>query len=171
MDIESFWEYSDPALSEERFRSAIFSATEDGRLELLTQIARTYSLRQRFAEAHDLLDQVESQLSAAGPRPRIHYHLERGRTHHSNAETEIARRKPGRILPKPTICSARTAGLSSTKPNGWRVCRLDLQVQGKIDMSRGLKTILRLLPLIGLRLGYLADFFTLRPLFSGGTAF
>jgi tetratricopeptide (TPR) repeat protein len=92
MDIESFWEYSDPALSEERFRSALPEATGDERLELLTQIARTYSLRRRFAEAHDLLNQVESELSGAGPRPRIRYHLERGRTHHSNGETEIARR-------------------------------------------------------------------------------
>jgi tetratricopeptide (TPR) repeat protein len=92
MDIESFWEYSDPALSEERFRSALHEATGDDRLELLTQIARTYSLRRRFADAHELLDQVENQLSSAGPLPHIRYHLERGRTHHSNAETETARR-------------------------------------------------------------------------------
>jgi tetratricopeptide (TPR) repeat protein len=92
MDVESGWEYSDPALSEEHFRSALPEATGDDRLELLTQIARTYSLRQRFTEAHSLLDQVESELSGAGPRPRIRYHLERGRAHHSNGETEIARR-------------------------------------------------------------------------------
>ena len=91
MDIESFWEYTDPSLSEDRFRAALSEATGDDRLELLTQIARTYSLRRLFAEAHDLLDQVESELSGAGPRPRIRYHLERGRTHHSNAETETAR--------------------------------------------------------------------------------
>ena len=48
MDIDSFWEYSDPAASEARFRAALSSAQGDDRLELLTQIARTYSLRQRF---------------------------------------------------------------------------------------------------------------------------
>jgi tetratricopeptide (TPR) repeat protein len=93
MDIESFWEYADPALSEERFRSALPEATGDERLELLTQIARTYSLRRRFAKAHELLDLVEKQFSNAGPRPRIRYHLERGRTYHSNAETDSARQQ------------------------------------------------------------------------------
>jgi hypothetical protein len=55
-DIDAFWEYSDPAASEARFRHALDQASPDQRLELLTQIARTYSLRRRFAEAHAELD-------------------------------------------------------------------------------------------------------------------
>lgn len=91
MDIDSFWEYSDPAISETRFRAALSSATQDERLELLTQIARTHSLRGQFAEAHALLDEVEPQLAPAGPRPKIRYGLERGRTFNSSGHKEMAR--------------------------------------------------------------------------------
>jgi tetratricopeptide (TPR) repeat protein len=91
MDIDSFWEYSDPAQSEKRFRAALGAADKDERLELLTQIARTYSLRSRFADAHKLLDEVESELAAAGPRPRACYLLERGRSFNSAGEVEKAR--------------------------------------------------------------------------------
>lgn len=91
IDIDAFWEYSDPALSETRFRAALEPAQGDVRLELLTQIARTYSLRRRFAEAHAQLDDVEHQLANAGPRPRVRYLLERGRTFNSSGEPEMAR--------------------------------------------------------------------------------
>jgi tetratricopeptide (TPR) repeat protein len=91
IDIDSFWECADPGLSEERFRAALRSAQGDQHLELLTQIARTYGLRQRFAEAHDLLNEVERQLTDAGPRPRVRYLLERGRTFNSSGEKEQAR--------------------------------------------------------------------------------
>ena len=91
MDIESFWEYSDPAASEQRFRQALESAEGNERLELLTQIARSYGLRDRFEEAHQLLDEVESQLPGAGPRPRLRYLLERGRTYNSSGDRDKAR--------------------------------------------------------------------------------
>jgi len=91
LDIDSFWEYADPAASEERFRAALDTAQGDVRLELLTQIARTYGLRRRFDEAHALLNEIESQLAAAGVRPRIHTLLERGRAFNSNGEKEKAR--------------------------------------------------------------------------------
>jgi len=91
LDIDAFWEYSDPAASEARFHAAATSAHGDERLELLTQIARTYSLRQRFADAHTLLDEVEKQLSDVGSRPHIRYLLERGRTFNSSGDKEKAR--------------------------------------------------------------------------------
>lgn len=90
-DIDAFWEYTNPALSESRFRHAFESATGDTRLELLTQIARTYSLRRRFDDAHALLDEIEGKLARAGDRPFIRYHLERGRTHNSSGERGLAR--------------------------------------------------------------------------------
>ena len=90
-DIESFWEYSDPAASEARFREALGSAKGDLRLEIVTQLARTYSLRKDFATAHGLLDDVERQLPGAGPRPRLRYLLERGRTFNSAGERDKAR--------------------------------------------------------------------------------
>jgi tetratricopeptide (TPR) repeat protein len=91
INIDSFWEYTNPAESEDRFRTALISAHGDERLELLTQIARTYGLRQRFGEAHDLLNQVEEQLERAGPRPRVRYLLERGRVFNSSGDKEKAR--------------------------------------------------------------------------------
>ena len=91
MDIESFWEYSDPAVSEQRFRQALDSAAGDQRLELLTQIARSYGLRDRLEEAHQLLDEVESQLPGAGQRPQLRYLLERGRTYNSGGDRDKAR--------------------------------------------------------------------------------
>ena len=91
MEIESFWEYSDPAGSEARFRTALASAQGDERLEILTQVARTYSLRKRFDEAHRLLDEIEPQLASAGPRVRVRYLLERGRTFNSSGSREKAR--------------------------------------------------------------------------------
>ncbi len=90
-DIDSFWEYADPVLSEARFRAALPSAQGDFRLELLTQIARTFSLRQQFATAHDVLNGVERQLAGAGAPPRVRYLLERGRTFNSAGEGEQAR--------------------------------------------------------------------------------
>ena len=91
IDIDSFWEYSDPAASEERFRTALDSARGDLQLELLTQIARTFSLRSRFEEAHGVLNDVEKQLTGAGARPNVRYLLERGRTFNSNGEKDKAR--------------------------------------------------------------------------------
>ena len=91
LDIDSFWEYSDPAGSEARFREALGAARGDERLELVTQVARTYSLRKDFDTAHGLLDDVEKQLPQAGPRPRVRYLLERGRTFNSAGQRDRAR--------------------------------------------------------------------------------
>jgi len=91
VDVDSLWEYGDPAASEARFRAELAAAKGDDRLEILTQIARTYSLRDRFIEAHEILDRVEPRLAHAGPRPRIRYLLERGRTFNSDGEPERAR--------------------------------------------------------------------------------
>ena len=90
-DIDSYWEYTDAAGSEAKFRAALDSATGDERLEILTQIARTFSLRKRFDEAHRLLDEIEPQLAKAGSRPRIRTLLERGRTYNSAGDTGKAR--------------------------------------------------------------------------------
>jgi tetratricopeptide (TPR) repeat protein len=94
-DIDSLWDYNDPAASEGRFRTMLAKTEQSGqavyRAELLTQIARTLSLRARFNEAHELLDEVEAALADA-PRPRIRCLLERGRCFNSN-------REPARALP------------------------------------------------------------------------
>ena len=83
MDVDDYWEYSDPVASEARFRAALAGSDTSRRLELQTQIARTYSLRRRFTDAHALLDEVESQLAHADAAPQVRYLLERGRTYNS----------------------------------------------------------------------------------------
>ena len=83
IDIDSFWEYGDPAASEVRFRAQLPNATPDEQLQLLTQIARTHSLRRQFDAAHAVLDDVERQWGEAGPATRARYFLERGRTFNS----------------------------------------------------------------------------------------
>jgi len=91
MDIDSLWEFSDPALSEERFRDALDKAEGDVRLELQTQIARTYSLRKQFDKAHTLLDEVEPQLNKSIAKANIRYLLERGRAYNSSGKRDTAK--------------------------------------------------------------------------------
>lgn len=88
--ILELWDFADPAKSEGRFREALAHASGDWRLELETQVARTYSLRGRYAEAHRLLDEIEPQLAKAGVKPRLRYMLERGRTFNSAGHKSAA---------------------------------------------------------------------------------
>ncbi len=90
-DIPDLWDFDQPDRSEERFRAALSDSEGDARLELLTQIARTYSLRARLDEAHRLLDEIEPQLAAAGPAPRVRHLLERGRTFRSGGAPDRAK--------------------------------------------------------------------------------
>lgn len=81
IDVDALWDYADPAMSAERFRAALAEAKGDDVLILRTQIARTFSLRNRFDEAHRELDVVDPLLPAAhGAEPRVRALLERGRT-------------------------------------------------------------------------------------------
>jgi tetratricopeptide (TPR) repeat protein len=89
--IVQLWNFSNPGESEQRFRDAMTHAQGDLRLELQTQIARTYSLRRRFDEAHRLLDEIEPRLQDAGLKPRLRYLLERGRTFNSSGNQAAAR--------------------------------------------------------------------------------
>ena len=92
MDVSPYWNFNDPAASETAFRQAL-SAHPDGddALTLQTQIARTYSLRARFDDAHALLDAIEPRLATAAAEPRVRYLLERGRTFRSSKAPDRAR--------------------------------------------------------------------------------
>ncbi len=89
--IAQLWNFSNPSESEQRFRDAMAGARGDLRLELETQIARTYSLRKRFDDAHKLLDELEPRLKDAGLKPTLRYLLERGRTFNSSGDKARAR--------------------------------------------------------------------------------
>ncbi|MEO8924047.1 MAG: tetratricopeptide repeat protein [Caldimonas sp.] len=84
MNVSALWNFADPAASEAAFRNALTTVSSgDDELTLETQIARTYSLRSRFDEAHAVLDRIQPRLEGAGAEPRVRYLLERGRTFRS----------------------------------------------------------------------------------------
>ena len=92
MDVSRLWNFNDPAASEATFRTALAAGPNgDDALTLQTQIARSYGLRSRFADAHALLDSIEPQLATAGAEPRVRYLLERGRTFRSSKVPDRAR--------------------------------------------------------------------------------
>jgi len=90
MDIDSLWDYADPAASEQRFRDALATASAAQQLELQTQIARTWSLRRRFDDAHRLLDTLQPR-AAITPAVQVRLALERGRTFNSAGQRDTAR--------------------------------------------------------------------------------
>jgi tetratricopeptide (TPR) repeat protein len=91
IDVDALWDYGRPAESEARFRAALSQAAGDDALVLRTQIARTFSLRGRFDEAHRELDALAPLLAAAGPEPQVRSELERGRTLRSAGQPAAAR--------------------------------------------------------------------------------
>ncbi|MGL5814091.1 MAG: tetratricopeptide repeat protein [Aeromonas sp.] len=93
-DFMTLWDYQDPAASAEHFHALLPEARAADlqyELELLTQIARTHSLRRQFAEAHQLLDELEPRLTTATPRARLRALLERGRCFNSAGDKASAK--------------------------------------------------------------------------------
>ncbi|MHC5024347.1 MAG: tetratricopeptide repeat protein [Planctomycetota bacterium] len=94
-NLDDLWDFDDPAATETRFRTHLpaVAAGEDRDLhaELLTQIARTLSLRRQFDQAHALLDDAESIMPPETGRARIRLLLERGRTFNSAGDADAAR--------------------------------------------------------------------------------
>lgn len=84
VNLSALWDFSNPAVSEHRFRDALKSAVGDDRLIIQTQIARTYMLRKDFAAAKDLLQAISSDVAAAGAEAKARYWLELGRSHASH---------------------------------------------------------------------------------------
>ena len=84
VDLNALWDFGNPAASEQRFRSALASATGDDAVILQTQIARTYMLRKDFEKARAQLQSVVPNLKTAGPEARVRYWLELGRSYASH---------------------------------------------------------------------------------------
>ena len=90
MDVTAHWNFSDPAATEETFR--VLRESTDSALERAifdTQIARTFSLRREFENAHAVLQTIDP---AIDPEVATRFELELGRTHNSAGEVEAARR-------------------------------------------------------------------------------
>ncbi len=92
--FDTLWDYNEPASTEVKFRELLPEAAllDDPsiHLQLLTQIARTHSLRRQFDEAHAILDEVKLQFDNAAPIVQIRYLLERGRTFNSAGKLDQA---------------------------------------------------------------------------------
>lgn len=90
-DFDKWWDYSDPAGTEVKFREQLskvsFKQAPEYQLELRTQIARTLGLQQKFTEANALLDEVEADLKPEYKIATIRYLLERGRTLNSSGSS------------------------------------------------------------------------------------
>lgn len=93
-ELHTLWDYNDPAGTAVRFQALLpeVEASEDRayQVELLSQLARTHSLRREFAEAHELLNQAEALLADEMVVPKMRCLLERGRCFNSAGEPEKA---------------------------------------------------------------------------------
>ncbi len=94
LNIQSLWNWDDPAASERAFRGAAGEALSHAdALEYETQIARAEGLQRKFDEAHATLDIVERALPATTNAPvvEVRYLLERGRVFNSSGKPDKAR--------------------------------------------------------------------------------
>ena len=93
-DFDKLWNYNDPANTEIKFKELLAISADKNPtyiLQLQTQIARAYSLRGLFTEAHELLDTIEKQLPSIHDITHVRYHLERGRTFNSSGKKSDAK--------------------------------------------------------------------------------
>jgi len=89
-ELDSLWDFDDPAVSEARFRSRLVGAraAADPALlvELLTQIGRAEGLQGRFGDAARTLDEAEASLRSGLDRAHVRCLLERGRVRNSSRQ-------------------------------------------------------------------------------------
>ena len=101
-DFDKQWDFNDPEQTEKAFRELLTvgesAADPEYHAQLLTQIARTHSLRRNFESAHRILDDAESLIGDIDTTPgqktsvaHIRYLMERGRTFNSAGDVEAAR--------------------------------------------------------------------------------
>jgi tetratricopeptide (TPR) repeat protein len=84
------WDFDDLDGSQRRFGALLEEEqTDDGRAEILTQLARVEGLRDRFDEGDALLDEAEA-LAGSTPVVRARIDLERGRLRRSGGDPEAA---------------------------------------------------------------------------------
>ena len=90
LDVRDYWDFDDPAASEVKFRDLLAhqSLNQEECLEVLAQIARTFSLRRDCPKCHSLLDEHWQEAMEAGGRPKACFELERGRAFRSAKDVE-----------------------------------------------------------------------------------
>ena len=89
-ELHTLWNYNNPTATAVLFQELLPGVeASDNRayhVELLSQIARTHSLRRQFAEAHQLLDEADAMLTEVMIVPKMRCLLERGRSFNSAGE-------------------------------------------------------------------------------------
>jgi tetratricopeptide (TPR) repeat protein len=95
IDLDALWDFGQPAVSEERFREALTTASGDDALVLRTQLARAIGLQRRFEECAEELAVVELAITGAegvaAPIVSTYLELERGRQLRSAGHPEEAK--------------------------------------------------------------------------------
>jgi hypothetical protein len=91
LDLHTLWDHGKPAVSEQRFVAALDGATDDEKLILQTQIARTHGMRRDFTAARAILVTLESKQAGASAEVQARYFLELGRTYVSAAHPKESR--------------------------------------------------------------------------------
>ena len=90
--FDDLWNYEDPAGTERKFRELLPHVRESGppgsAEELLTQIARTQGLQQKYTEALATLDGVDAAIPPDMTVVRVRSRLERGRVLNSSGKPE-----------------------------------------------------------------------------------
>ncbi|MFC1849816.1 tetratricopeptide repeat protein [candidate division CSSED10-310 bacterium] len=94
-EFDKLWNYQHPDKTEAKFRELLPIAEKAGdisyHIQLLTQIARTQGLQQKFDEAHQTLDEAEKMVNDQYPLGKIRYLLERGRVFNSAKSPDKAK--------------------------------------------------------------------------------
>jgi tetratricopeptide (TPR) repeat protein len=102
IDPTPLWDFEDPAGSQLRFEDAASMAEGADRLVLMTQVARALGLRERYDDAHGVLD----DLATNDPEVTTRVSLERGRLLRSAGAPDEARPHF-----EAAAATSRTAGL------------------------------------------------------------
>jgi tetratricopeptide (TPR) repeat protein len=88
--LRALWDFDDLDATEQVFVDRLAGeTTDDGRSEVLTQLARVEGLRDRFEEGERLIDEAES-LAGSSTVARARVDLERGRLRRSSGNVQAA---------------------------------------------------------------------------------
>jgi tetratricopeptide (TPR) repeat protein len=83
--LREHWDFEDLDGTEQRFRAALSAETDEGKAEVLTQLARVEGLRGNFDEGERLVDE-SAALAGSSAAARARVLLERGRLRRSGGD-------------------------------------------------------------------------------------
>ena len=111
-DLDAFWDFDDPAASEQRFREAAAATSGPDRVVLMTQVVRALGLQERYDEGHVLLDDLHAWDRVA-PDETV---LRRGRPHRPGATAGCSGRRVRRPRRRRTSRTRRPSPGTAGRP-------------------------------------------------------